>query len=184
MINYQSELKRSMEWLASKPDTYFLGQSVGNEGTSVYSTLKDIPMDKRLELPIIEETQMGMTLGMCLNNTIPISIYPRFDFLILATNQLVNHLNRIKDYSNGEFIPKAIIRTSIGSINPLNPQSQHRNDYTKAYQLMLDNFEVIRLDSTEMIYPSYEKAYNRTDGKCTLLIEWADAFDPDWNLKT
>jgi len=41
---------------------------------------------------------------------------------------------------------------------------------------MCENIEVIRLDNKEMIFPSYEKALLRDDGKSTLLIEWSDKY--------
>ena len=47
-----------------------------------------------IELPVAEEMQMGMSFGMSLDGTIPISIYPRWNFLLCAINQLVNHLDK------------------------------------------------------------------------------------------
>jgi len=41
---------------------------------------------------------------------------------------------------------------------------------------LLTNTEVIRLDEPDQIFPSYEKALNRTDGKSTLMIEWLDYY--------
>ena len=34
--------------------------------------------------------------------------------------------------------------------------------------------EVIKLNEPEDIFPAYEKAYNRTDGKSTLIVEISD----------
>lgn len=174
MAKYFDELTHAMTWLSEKSDTFFIGQSVGSEGTAMYNTLKQIHIEKRLELPVFEDCQMGMTVGMAINGTMPISIFPRLDFLILATNQLVNHLNRMAKYSNGQFRPKAIIRSGIGAIRPLHPSFQHCNDYTEALSSMLDNIEVIKLEEPEDIFPSYTKAYERLDGKSTLLIEVSD----------
>ena len=176
MGKYFDELCRSMEWLGKKDNTLFLGQSVGCEGTSIFNTLKNVNINKRIELPVFEETQMGICIGLALNGTCPIGIWPRWDFLILAANQLVNHLNRIKEYSGGEYQPSVIIRTGIGSRTPLDPQSQHRNDHTDAFKLMCDNVEIIKLEEPEDIFPSYEKAYMRKDGKSTLLVEVMDYY--------
>jgi hypothetical protein len=74
------------------------------------------------------------------------------------------------------FKTKAILRTGIGSERPLHPQHQHIGDFTDAFCLMLKNIEVIRLDEPEMIFPAYEKALNRTDGKSTILVEWGDFY--------
>ena len=62
---------------------------------------------------------MGISTGLALQGYIPITCYPRFDFLILAMNQLVNHLDKIRHMSFDEFKPRVIIRTSIGSKNRL-----------------------------------------------------------------
>ena len=71
--------------------------------------------------------QMGMTLGLAMDGNIPISIFPRWNFLLLGINQLVNHLDKISVMSNDKFKAKAIIRTSIGSQRPLHPQHQQRS---------------------------------------------------------
>ena len=177
MIKYFDELKRSMTWLGEKKDTFFIGQAVEVPGTGMYNTLLDVNKQQRLELPVFEETQMGMSIGMALNGTIPITIYPRWNFLLLATNQIVNHLDKISKYSYNQFAPKVIIRTSIGSERPLHPQHQHVGDFSDAFKLICENIEIIRLDEPEQIFESYKKAYERDDGKSTLLVEWADYYN-------
>lgn len=176
-MNYFSEVCRAMTWLGEQEASYFIGQSVKNEGTALFKTLRDVPMNKRLELPVVEELQMGMTIGMAINGTIPVSIFPRQDFLILGMNQLVNHLDKIVEYSRGEFKPKCIIRTGTGSTKPLHPQNQHCNNHVEAFKLMLRNVEVIELLSVDMIFDSYKKAYERQDGKSTLLVEVMDLYN-------
>lgn len=177
-MTYYSELERSMSWLGEKPNTFFLGQSVLAGGTGMTATLKNVPDNKKLETPVFEETQLGMTTGMALTGkTIPISIYPRWNFLLLATNQLVNHLDKIIEMS--DFKPKVIIRTSIGSERPLHPFHQHVGDFTAPFQMMCKNIEFIRLDFADQIFSSYKKAYERMDGKSTVLVEWGDRLNDE-----
>jgi pyruvate/2-oxoglutarate/acetoin dehydrogenase E1 component len=176
-MKYFDELKKSMEWLAEKPETIFLGQAVEYPGTAMTNTLTNVPKVKLLEMPVAEEMQLGITIGMAVNGSIPISIYPRWNFLLLATNQLVNHLDKMAIYSNGEFNPKVIIRTSIGSERPINPQIQHTGDYSDAFKLMLKNIEVIVLNEPEEIFPAFQKAYLREDGRSTLLVEYGDYYN-------
>ena len=57
-------LKKSMEYLRKKKDTIFIGQAVEVPGTAMSNTLKNINKKKLLELPVAEEMQMGMTLGI------------------------------------------------------------------------------------------------------------------------
>ena len=100
-MKYFDELKRSMEYLGKKKDTIFIGQAVEVPGTAMSNTLKKINKKKLLELPVAEDMQMGMTLGLAMDKNVPISIYPRWNFLLLAINQLVNHLDRMKEFSHG-----------------------------------------------------------------------------------
>jgi pyruvate/2-oxoglutarate/acetoin dehydrogenase E1 component len=166
-----------MEYLADDTRTVFVGQAVAVKGTAMTTTLAQVPKEKLLEFPVAEEFQMGASLGMALTGAVPISIYPRWNFLLLAVNQLVNHVDKMKHMTNGGFQPKLIIRTSIGSERPLNPQCQHLGDFTDAFRLMLTNIEVIRLDEPDQIFPAYEKALTRTDGKCTILVEHGDYYN-------
>ena len=175
-MKYFDELKRAMEWLAAKPDTLFVGQAVAVPGTGMSNTLTSIDQGKLLELPVAEEFQMGLSLGMALNGSVPISIFPRWNFLLLATNQLVNHLDKASILSHGEYTPKVIIRTAIGSERPLHPQIQHVGDFTAAFRQMLQTVEVVRLEEPEQIFDAYRLAYERTDHKSTILVEYGDYY--------
>lgn len=166
-----------MDWLAEMPETIFLGQAVEYPGTGMTNTLKDVPRNKLLEMPVTEEMQLGVSIGLAVNGSIPISIYPRWNFLLLATNQLVNHLDKMALFSNGEYKPKVIIRTAIGSERPINPQIQHTGDFTEAFKLILKTVEIIRLDEPDQIFPAYQKAYNRTDGYSTVIVEYGDYYN-------
>ena len=73
-----------MDWLGTKSDTVFLGQAIGFSGHAISNTMGNVPQDKRVELPVFEETQLGMATGMALEGWIPITCYPRFDFFILS----------------------------------------------------------------------------------------------------
>jgi len=176
MGRYFDELKRAMEYLGEQTDTVFLGQAVAYKGTAMTNTLKDIDPEKLIEMPVDEEMQMGITNGLAVAGNVPVSIYPRWNFLLLTMNQLINHLDRMPAFSHGEYIPKVIIRTGIGSERPLHPQAQHVGDFTDGMRLMVKNIEIIRCEEPEDIFPAYYKAYNRTDGKCTIVVEYGDYY--------
>lgn len=174
-MKYFDELKASMEMLAKDPRVVFIGQAVEYAGTAMSNTLKDVPKEKLIEMPVFEDTQMGITLGLALAGYIPVSIFPRWNFLICATNQLVNHVDKITMMS--EYKPRIIIRTSIGSERPLHPQHQHVGDYTDAYRLMCSNVDIVRLEEPRQIYNAYCNAYLRNDGKATILVEYGDYYN-------
>jgi pyruvate/2-oxoglutarate/acetoin dehydrogenase E1 component len=176
-MKYFEELKKSMNYLSENEKTIFIGQAVEVPGTAMSGTLKDINKNKLLELPVAEEMQMGMTIGLSLNGNIPISIFPRWNFLILALNQLVNHLDKINIMSDGGFKTKTIIRTGVGSQRPLNPQHQHISNFTESINKMCTSIDVMTLNEPEDIFPSYQKALNRDDGRSTLLVEFGDFYN-------
>ena len=174
-MKYFEELKKSMEFLAKNKKTFFIGQAVEVQGSAMRNTLKSVDKKKLLELPVAEEMQMGMTIGMLMSNYIPISIFPRWNFLLLALNQLVNHLDKLPEMTGNYYQSKAIIRTSIGSQRPLHPQCQHIGDFTKSVKLMTETITVVRLEEPSQIFMEYKKALKRRHS--TILVEYGDYYN-------
>ena len=176
MKKYFNEIKKSMDFLGRKKDTIFIGQAVEVPGTAMSNTLKGVPKKKLMELPVAEEMQMGMSLGLAMDGNVPISIFPRWNFLLCGINQLVNHVDKFKSMAGNKFKPKIIIRTSVGSQRPLHPQYQHVGDFSSAIQKMCTTIEVIKLNKPDDIFSSYRKAYERKDGKNTIIVEYGDYY--------
>jgi|TARA_Y100000310_G_C20616806_1_gene781081 pyruvate/2-oxoglutarate/acetoin dehydrogenase E1 component len=172
-MDIKEELKKSMEWLASKKDTIFVGQNIVYPENQMYRNLIDIPEGKKVEMPVSEEMQMGISIGLSLEGYIPISIYPRFDFLILATNQIVNHLDKLDYLYRENDTPKIIIRTAVGGTKPLDAGPQHTQDHTEAFRLMCPNIKVVETKHPEEILSTYKEAYYSNDSY--LVVEnWND----------
>ena len=89
-MTYKTELIKSMNYLSKKKNTLFIGQSVLFSGNAIFNTLEQVPKNKKIEMPVFEDVQAGFCTGVALQGFVPICIYPRFDFLILAMNQIVN----------------------------------------------------------------------------------------------
>ena len=176
-MKYFDELKKSMEWIGSQENTIFIGQAVEVPGTAMFNTIKDIEKTKRVELPVFEDTQLGMSIGMSLAGKKVISIFPRWNFLLCATNQLVSHLDKLPIISEGEVAPNILIRTAVGSQRPLFPGYQHIGNMSSAFREMLSNVEIIELFEPEDIFPAYKKAFQREDGKSTILVEFQDFYN-------
>ena len=178
-LTYKEEIIRAMEFLAKDPKTLFLGQSVAFPGNSIYRTLENIDNSKKWETPVFEELQMGMSLGMAMEgNIIPVTCYPRWDFLLCATNQLVNHVDKLEAMARGIFNGGVIIRTAVGASKPLDSGVQHTQDHTEAFKKMLTNTEVHLLEHKSQIYPAYVQAYNRAvkEKRPSLLVEFGEYY--------
>ena len=175
-MRYKDELIKAMKWLGSKQDTVFLGQACAVSGHAISSTLVDVPIEKRIELPVFEEMQLGMSTGMSLEGYTTITMYHRFDFFILACNQLINHLDKMEEMSKGDMKPKVIIRVSVGAKHPINAGPQHTQNHTEAFKKMLSNVRVVELKEPEDIFDTFKEAYEREDSKPTLVIEHGEYY--------
>jgi pyruvate/2-oxoglutarate/acetoin dehydrogenase E1 component len=171
-MNYKEELICAMGMLAQHEKTVFVGQSVRYGGQAMYPTLRDVPMEKRIEMPVVEDFQMGFCTGLALEGFIPVCIFPRIDFMLLAANQLVNHLDKIP--MMGGYRPKVIIRTAVGSRSPMNPGPQHTQDHTQAFYKMLHTVEVVTVPRAEVVMPSYLFAMDH--GRSVIIVEHMDKY--------
>lgn len=166
MNTYNTALTEAMAMLAADPRTVFLGQAVAFPGTFMSTTLTDVPAEKRIEMPVAEEMQMGISIGLALDGLIPVSVYPRWNFLLCAANQLVNHLDKIN-------VP-VIVRVGVGSEKPLYPGAQHVGDFTFAFRLLVKRTWIWTLDEATDVLPAYKKALERPGP--SVLVEYADRY--------
>tara|TARA_R110000868_G_scaffold22559_3_gene92524 strand:- start:7741 stop:8277 length:537 start_codon:yes stop_codon:yes gene_type:complete len=173
-MRYYEELQKAMSLLANHPKTLFIGQAVEYEGTGLYDSMKHLPAHKKLELPVAEYLQSGIANGMAIQGMIPVSTYPRWNFLLMGADQIVNHLDKFVDMSSGQCAPKVIIRVAVGSERPVDPQCQHKGNFAEAFDHMTKNIDIQILNEPEDIVPAYEYALSREDGVSTILVEYAD----------
>ena len=170
-MNYKEELNLAMKILAEKEDTIFLGQSMKYGGIAIADSFGSIPIEKRHEMPVAENLQLGISTGLALNGYVPISVFPRWNFLILAADQLINHLDKFSLITDDQYKPKVIIRVAVGVRHPIDPQEQHVGDFTEGIRLMLKTVNVVKLTKAEDIVSEYIRAYERKDGVSTILVE-------------
>mgnify|MGYP001597732568 CR=1 FL=1 len=142
-----------MLMLAADPRTVFIGQSVRYDGAAIYHSLDGVPMEKRVEFPVVENLQLGYCTGLSLTGKLPICIFPRMDFMLLAMDQLVNHLDKLPGFG---WQPKVIIRCRVGQKQPLDAGPQHTQNHADAFKLMLRHIHVLELrtvQDVEKMYP-------------------------------
>ena len=171
---YLDALTEAMKLCMDDSSTIFIGQQIVYYGNPMSKTIEGLPKDRMIETPVMEETQMGMSVGLAMSGHRVVSFYPRWDFLICAANQLVNHLDKLELMSDGEWTPNVIIRVGKGSDKPLDPGHQHKADYSDEFSSILKNIEVIKLDSADKILPAYKKAL--AENKPVILVEYPELY--------
>ena len=171
---YLDALTEAMKLTMEDDKTIFIGQQIVYYGNPMSKTIEGLPKERMIETPVMEETQMGMTMGLAMTGHQVVTFYPRWDFLILACNQLVNHLDKLEVMSDGEWKPNVIVRVGKGSDKPLDPGHQHKANYTEPFKKMLTNVTVVDLKSPEKILPAYKNALSK--GGIHILVEYPELY--------
>ena len=174
MGQYFDALKEAMTLVASQPNPIILGQSVRYGGTELRRALEHVPQEILLELPVFEDSQLGMATGLAMSGHTVLSCYPRWNFLGIAWNQLVEHLDKIPLFGNG-FNPRVLIRVAVPRDTPMNPGPQHLGDFTSGFRDMLSTVVIHRLMGPHAVIRGYEKALEST--RSTILVEYASLYD-------
>ena len=85
---------------------------------------------------------MGMTLGLSMLGKKVVTFYPRWDFIISAANQLINHVDKYELMTEQK--PHIIVRVGKGSDTPLDPGHQHKANYIEEFKLLTkSNKEIV-----------------------------------------
>jgi len=169
---YKDALTESMTWLGQQTDIVFIGQQIVYAGNPMSTTLNSVNKNLMVELPVMEETQMGMSLGLAMTGKTVVTFYPRWDFIILAANQLINHVDKFK-LMTGKNI-KLLVRLGKGSDKPLDPGHQHKGNYLKEFESMCPNIQFHDLKDQADIFDTYKTAY--TSGGVHVLIEYPELY--------
>ena len=172
---YKDTLTKYMKEIGEMDNSMFIGQQIKWAGNPMSATVENVPKDKMIEIPVMEDSQMGMSLGMSMQGKFVVNFYPRWDFLICATNQLVNHVDKIRLMSNNEFKPNMIIRVGKGSDKPLDPGHQHKGNYLEQFKSMCPNIEFHDLKTPSDIELAYQYAIK--EGGIQVLIEYPELYN-------
>ena len=155
-MTYKETLSQIMTDLSNDDNTIFIGQQIVYRGNPMSTTLDNVPKEKMIEVPVMEETQMGMSLGLAMTGKRVVTFYPRWDFLISASNQLVNHVDKY-ELMTGEKV-HIIIRVGKGSETPLDPGHQHKANYLEEFKSMCKNVKIFDCKTIDELKLNYQFA--------------------------
>lgn len=170
---YKDELIKAMDYLGSKQDVHFIGQQLLYHGNPMSTTLSGVDKSLMTEVPVFEETQMGMSLGMAMSGYTVVTFYPRWDFLVCATNQLVNHVDKFELMTSKK--ANIIIRVGKGADKPLDPGHQHKGNYLTEFKAMCPNIHFHDLLETDAVFDTFKHAYDT--GGVHVIIEYPGLYN-------
>ncbi len=149
-MSYLEEVQKGMDLLASDPKTIFVGQAMEFKGHAISRQVDKYPKEQLLEFPVAENMQAGFALGLAIEGYVPVCIYPRCNFAILAADQIVNHIDKWKMLTGQEV--KVIIKMVVGSDKPMDPDWQHKANYAEAFKSMCQSIPVYDLTKKSRAY--------------------------------
>lgn len=102
--------------LDTYPDVFVIGQGLWSPWY-VGNSMKDLDLkfgkERVIDTPVSEDACTGAAIGASLCGKRPVVVHPRIDFMILATNQIVNQAAKWSSMLGGQAHPAVTVRGII-----------------------------------------------------------------------
>jgi pyruvate/2-oxoglutarate/acetoin dehydrogenase E1 component len=171
-MNYKEELTAAMNTLAEDLLVRFIGYGI-SIGKAM-GTLSQVSPTQLIEMPVAENLMVSFAIGLALKGLKPVVFFERFDFILNALDAIVNHLDKIKAISHGEFQPTLLLRIVVGNRNkPLFTGETHTQNFHLPFQQLV-TFPVVALSNADNIRQEYAVAHRGLAAHSTALIEFKD----------
>jgi len=164
-ISYKDAMIQSMTELGEE-GAIFIGYNV-KYGNAI-GTLKNVPDDQKLETPVAENLMAGLAIGMSFEGFLPVIYYERHDFMLVAADAIVNHIDKIERISHGEFKCPILIRAVTADAGPFYSGITHSQDFTNVFKEAV-SFPVEDPVTGEDVLQAVRSA--RHSGRPAMLIE-------------
>lgn len=153
-IKYSEAVMVAMENIA-KNNGIFIGYNVlyGN----AMGALKNVPDNQKIETPVTENLMMGIGIGMSFEGYKPVVYFERHDFMMVAADSIVNHLNHIERLSHGEYKCPVIIRSIVANSGPFYSGITHSQDFTEGFKRLIE-FPIYQPTTGNEIISCYNQA--------------------------
>ena len=174
-MKYKDALNKQMIELANDPKRVFIGYNLKN-GSRCYGTMAGVSVGQIIEMPVAEALMAGMATGLALSGMKPVLIFERHDFMLLASDQIINHMDKIFELSHGRYNPCVIIRAIVGDKKPFDPGIQHLQDFTELFNQNTQNTCVTRCQKCSDIDKYYEKAILEKNGN-SMIVDYRGLYD-------
>ena len=164
-ISYKEGMIESMTELGMN-GAIFIGYNVAY-GNAI-GTLGNVPDDQKLETPVAENLMAGLAIGMSFEGFLPVVYYERHDFMMVAADAIVNHIDKIERISHGEFKCPVIIRAVTADAGPFYSGITHSQDFTEVFRQAV-SFPVLDPENGDQVVQAFRGA--RQSGRPAMIIE-------------
>jgi acetoin:2,6-dichlorophenolindophenol oxidoreductase subunit beta len=112
--SYVTAILRGFEYaMSTDPKCFAIGQGLWSPwyvGGSMDGLENRFGKGRVIDTPVSEQATTGMAIGAALCGYRPIVVHPRVDFMILATDQIVNQAAKWRHMLGGQTSPSLVIR--------------------------------------------------------------------------
>lgn len=164
-LSYKAAMNAAMLELAEH-NAIFIGYNV-LKGDAM-GTLAGVPDNQKLETPVAENLMAGLAIGMSFEGFLPVLFYERHDFMLVAADAIVNHIDKIERISHGQFKCPVIIRAVVADSGPFYSGPTHSQDFTPAFRSMV-SFPVMDFGIPAYVMSAFRNT--RLSGRPAMLIE-------------
>jgi pyruvate dehydrogenase E1 component alpha subunit len=133
-ISFKNAVTEAMTEIG-KANSVFIGYNVkyGN----AMGNLVNVENSKKIETPVAENLMAGLAIGMSFEGFIPVLYYERHDFMLVAADAIINHIDKIERISHGEFKVPVIIRAVTADAGPFYSGITHSQDFTNVLKALV-----------------------------------------------
>ena len=170
-LKYKEAVIQAMNELGAS-GAIFLGYSI--VPGDAMGTLKDVPMVQKLETPIAENLMVSLAIGLSLEGYLPVVYFERHDFMMVAADAIVNHLDKLERISHGEFRPKVILKTVVDDGGLFYSGPTHSQDFTEIFKQLVE-FPVLVPRSANEVLDMYRFAIN--SDRSSMIVEKKSLFN-------
>lgn len=167
-ISYKDAVTQAMTELG-EAGAIFVGYNVNEAaGANAMGTLKNVPEDQKLETPIAENLMAGLCIGMSFEGFTPVLYYERHDFMLVAMDAIVNHIDKIERISHGEYKVPIIIRAVTADSGPFYSGITHSQDLSPMFKSAVGFPVIDPVTGSDMLKAIYGA---RASGRPAMIIE-------------
>ena len=136
-------------------------------------TLKGVAQDQKIETPVAENLMVGLAIGMAFEGFRPVVYFERHDFMLVAADAIVNHVDKIERISHGEFKCPVILKTVVDDSTLFYSGPTHEQNFTKGFRELVD-FPVLDPQTPDEVLAAYRFA--QASDRPTMIVEHKKLF--------
>jgi len=164
-ITYKDAVGEAMQELG-RLGAIFIGYNVARG--DAMGTLRGVDIEQKLETPVAENLMSGLAIGMSFEGFLPVLYFERHDFMLVAMDAIVNHIDKIERISHGDFKLPLIIRAVTADAGPFYSGITHSQDFTNVFREAV-SFPVYDPQDGREVLEYFQKA--AFSGRPAMIIE-------------